>query len=109
MAASKNKPEGLISPRFETVSDCNRARPAGFRPQSRDGTTHIKGCACGDGLATGYFEASHGITPAVAGRSRENLPARSTSAVHACDLTAPAQLFHHLIGAAIEEMHLSIH
>ena len=75
MAASKNKPEGFISPRFEIVCDRNRAASAGFRPQGGDGVIHIKGRACSYRLAPGHFKDPHDVAPAIAARGHKNLPA----------------------------------
>ncbi len=46
---------------------------------------------------------------AIARRGREHLPARSTSAAHTGDVAAPTQFFDHLIGIAVEKMHLSVY
>ena len=107
-AASKNKPEGFISPRFGIVLNRDCTASARFCPQSGDNPTYIKRCARGDGLTAGHFESSHGITPARAHSGDENLPTRPTTAAHAGDIAAPSQLVHNLIRAAIEQVHLSV-
>ena len=105
-AASKNKPERFISPRFENCvrhGDC--AGSAGFRPQRGDRAAYIERRAHRGRLAPGHFKSPHciAIIAAVAASGCQNLPARAAAAVHAGDIAAPAQLFHHLIGAAVEQ------